>query len=391
MREALFPIFLRLGLTSFGGPIAHVGYLREEFVARRRWLDDAEFAHLLALCQFLPGPASSQLVFALGRLRGGWMGALSAWLAFLLPSALLMFAFALLAPRLDTPLGLAFEHSLKLVAVCVVGFGLWRMMRALTPDIARLLFAALVAVAVATLPLPWMPLAAIALGAIAAPLLVRNVTAPAVPADIRPKRRRSAAMGLLAVYGVLLAASFAPMQLPLAATAAFYRAGALVFGGGHVVLPLLQHAVVDPGWITTDDFLSAYGAAQIVPGPMFSVATYLGAHLPGDAGGVRGAVIATFAIFAPGLLLLSALLPVWSDIVRHPRVAHAVAGVNAAVVGLLAAAFYSPVCTGGIRDPIDALIALGGVALLSWRRNALSAIAWCIAAELLRSAVQSSA
>ena len=391
MRETLFPIFLRLGLTSFGGPIAHIGYLREEFVTRRRWLDDAEFAHLLALCQFLPGPASSQLVFALGRLRGGWFGGLSAWLAFLAPSALLMFAFAAAAPRLDAPLGLAFVHSLKLVAVCVVGFGLWRMTRTLTPDIARLLFAALIAVAVALLPLPWMPLAAIALGAVASPILVRNVTAPVASRDYPGSRSRRAAIGLLAVYGVLLAASFVPMRLPLAASAAFYRAGALVFGGGHVVLPLLQHAVVDPGWITPDDFLSAYGAAQIVPGPMFSVATYLGAHLPGDAGGVSGAVIATFALFAPGLLLLSALLPVWGDIVRHPRVARAVAGVNAAVVGLLAAAFYSPVCTSGIRDPVDALIAIAGVALLYWRGNALPAIAWCVIAELARYAVQSSA
>lgn len=389
MREALFPIFLRLGLTSFGGPVAHIGYLREEFVVRRHWLDDAEFAHLLALCQFLPGPASSQLVFALGRLRGGWLGAVSAWSAFLLPSALLMFAFASISAKLDSPLGAAFAHALKLVAVCVVAFGLWQMIRALMPDVARLLFAAFAAVAVALVPFAWMPLAAIALGAVASPLFVRRTVAP--PSSIDIPERRGVATGLLATYAALFALSLLTVELPLAAAGAFYRSGALVFGGGHVVLPLLQRTVVDPGWITLDDFLNAYGAAQIMPGPMFSVATYLGAHLPGSAGGLFGAIVATLAIFAPGMLLLGGLLPFWNDVAKRPALARAVAGMNAAVVGLLAAAFYSPVCTSGIRGLVDVFIVFTGIALLFWRRKALLAIAWCVGAALLVYAIGPSA
>jgi len=406
-----FSIFLRLGLTSFGGPIAHLGYFRQEFVVRRRWLDERQFAQLLALCQFLPGPASSQLGFSLGLVSGGWRGALAAFAAFTLPSALLMVAFALAVPRLDTGAGAAIVHGLKLVALAVVAHGVLGMARRLCPDLARATIAILAAAALVIAPQAWLQLVVIAAGMVAGVVLCRGV-APADTAALPALHRRRAGAVLLVVFvallvGLPLAAGLVadaspPVPHPLAVADAFYRAGALVFGGGHVVLPLLEQTVVAPGWIAEDRFLAGYGAAQAVPGPMFSLAAYLGALLPvgpgadpaaAAPGGVAralaalpGAALAVAAIFLPGFLLVAGLLPFWRAVAAHPRAARAVAGVNAAVVGVLAAALWDPVASSGVRGPEDVGIAALGFALLQfWRAPALAVVVWCVAARVVAS------
>jgi len=279
----IFRAFLKLGLTSFGGPIAHLGYFREEFVRRRGWLDEAHFAQLLAVCQFLPGPASSQMGFAIGLFRGGWAGALTAFLAFTLPSALLMFGFAVLAPHLGVGAGAAAVHGLKLVAVVVVAHGVLGMIRALAPDAVRALITVGAVTLVVLTQSAWMQLGAIALGGLAGRWLCRGVTAPAMAVfPVAYGRRRAAVFLCLFLVGLAAAIALPPGADPSVSrlAGAFYRAGALVFGGGHVVLPLLQQSIVEPGWITQDAFLAGYGAAQAVPGPMFSLSAYLGAEVP---------------------------------------------------------------------------------------------------------------
>ena len=385
----VFATFLRLGLTSFGGPIAHLGYFRREIVERRRWVTEAQFAQVLALCQFLPGPASSQMGFSLGLLRAGWAGALAAFVAFTAPSALLLFAFAMLLPAVPAAIAGVLVHGLKLVAVAVVAHGVLGMARNLCPDAIRASIAAAAGFAILALGGAWTQLAVVAAGAIAGLALCRDARSPPSEAPALPHGRRAGFI-LLAAYALLLAA------LPLAANAlggaaalawAFYRAGALVFGGGHVVLPLLQHAVVDPGWLTRDEFLAGYGAAQAVPGPMFTLASYLGARIGDVLGPAGNACIATGAIFLPGFLLIGAVLPLWRSLSGHPAAARAIAGVNAAVVGLLAAALYDPVWTSAIASPVDAGIAIAGFAMLAaWRAPALAVVAWCLAATFARAA-----
>ena len=382
--------FLKLGLTSFGGPIAHLAYFRRELVERRKWVDDRQYAQLLALCQFLPGPASSKLGFSLGLLRAGWSGALAAFIAFTLPSALLLFAFAALLPYIAGTVGDATIHGLKLVALAVVAQGVLGMIRQLCPDLPRQTIGAAAAVIILLFGQAWVQLAVVALGAAAGAVLCRTVVpVPGGGMDIR----YGAALGwtLLGVFTLLL------LGLPLAARGglevlgvaeAFYRAGALVFGGGHVVLPLLEETVVKPGWISTDEFLAGYGAAQAVPGPMFTLAAYLGARLPGAEGGVVGASVALVAIFLPGFLLVAGVLPLWQVIAEHPIAARAIAGVNAAVVGLLGAALYDPVWTSAVRGPADVAIALVGFTLLTaWRASALVVVAWCVVASILTAAL----
>jgi chromate transporter len=376
----VFATFLRLGLTSFGGPIAHLGYFRRELVERRRWVSEAQFAEVLGLCQFLPGPASSQLGFSLGLMRAGWLGAFAAFVGFTLPSALLLYAFARVLPMVPAAIGATLVHGLKLVAVAVVAHGVVGMARQLCPDAIRASIAALAAFALLAFGTAWMQVLVVIAGALAGLVLCRAARAPRAEAPPLPHGRR-AGFALLAAYALLLA------LLPLAAAAfdgaiglawAFYRAGALVFGGGHVVLPLLQQALVDPGWLTRDEFLAGYGAAQAVPGPMFTLAAYLGARIAGGA----GAAHALGAIFLPGFLLVSAALPLWRSLASHPAAARAVAGVNAAVVGLLAAALYDPVWVSAIRSPFDVGIAIIGFTLLAaWRAPALAVVAWCVAAS----------
>jgi chromate transporter len=381
----VFLAFLRLGLTSFGGPVAHLAYFRREFVERRRWMAESEFARLLALCQFLPGPASSQLGFSIGMLRAGWPGALAAFVAFTLPSALLLYAFARFLPGSPGTLAEGAIHGLKLVAVAVVAQGLLGMARMLCPDAPRASIAAVAAAVVLVSGTPWAQIVVVALGAVAGLALLRELP-PMAAANLHAPYGMGAGGVVLAVFFVLL------FGLPLAAHAqpgmlavveGFYRAGALVFGGGHVVLPLLQETVVAPGWIGRGDFLAGYGAAQAVPGPMFTLSAYLGARLPGDSGGALGSVVAVSSIFLPGLLLVAGVLPFWQSVGTKPRAIRAVAGVNAAVVGLLGAALYDPVWTSAIGSPIDVAIAIVGFALLvAWRASALVVVLWCVVAAM---------
>jgi len=383
----VFRVFLRLGLTSFGGPIAHVGYLRKECVERRGWLDDERFAQLLAVCQFLPGPSSSQLGFAIGLFRAGWRGALAAFAGFTLPSALIMFGLALLTPGLAAQEQVpAILHGLKLVAVAVVAHGLIGMTRQLTPDTPRLVIAAATTALILLVGGAWVQLGGIAVGGLLGVWLCRHVVSPEF-GHFRIRYGRRTAVVLLAVFLALLGIA---LTLPLAGSpnalnvfAAFYRTGALVFGGGHVVLPLLQQAVVDPGWVGSDTFLTGYGAAQAMPGPMFTLAAFVGAQVPLGLHGAVAAAIALVAIFLPGLLLLSAVLPVWAELVRRPVATRIVAGINAAVVGLLAAALYDPIWREGIRNVTELLIAsIALVMLITSRVPVLWVVFWCIGSSL---------
>lgn len=360
----IFRAFLRLGLTSFGGPVAHLEYFRREFVERRRWLDAAQFTQLLAIAQFLPGPASSQLGFSIGLLRGGWRGAVAAFVAFTLPSAVLLAALAIAGASLGGPWWLSLLHGLKLVAVVVVADGLWRMARQLTPDLPRLAIGACSAALVLLADRPAAQLVAIAAGAALGSALLRPTDA--IAADrITPVYGRRTALLLFVLFAAGLVAALLATTAPslLALGAAFWRAGSLVFGGGHVVLPLLEASTVHTGWITQNEFLAGYGAAQAIPGPMFSFASYLGALAPTGQHPVWGALVATLAVFTPGFLLMAALLPLWGWVVSHPRAVRAIAGINAAVVGLLAAALWDPVITSGIADARDVAIAAAGVVL----------------------------
>lgn len=382
----VFRAFLKLGLTSFGGPIAHLGYLREEFVQRRDWLDEARFAQLLAVCQFLPGPASSQMGFAIGLIRAGWRGALAAFIGFTLPSALLMFGFAALASYLGHGIGAAAVHGLKLVAVVVVAHGLLGMVRQLAPDAPRALIAVGAVALVVLTGNAWVQLIAIALGGLLGPWLCRHVNAPVVAMfPVRYGHRGAAVFLTVFLIGLAGALMLPPSSTPTTAgiAGAFYQAGALVFGGGHVVLPLLQQTVVDTGWVSSDTFLAGYGAAQAVPGPMFSMAAFLGAQVPLGLPAAVGASVALLAVFLPGFLLLLAVLPVWTSFTRRPAAAMVMAGINAAVVGLLGAAFYDPVWTEGVRTPVDFAIAVAGFALLAAVRvSALWIVLWCVTASV---------
>ena len=380
--------FLQLGLSSFGGPIAHLGYFQREFVERRRWIDAERFGQLLGLCQFLPGPASSQLGFSLGMLRAGWPGAFAAFIGFTLPSALLMFAFAVSDPLWSGPWGQSAAHGLKLVAVAVVAQGVLGMARTLTPDPSRAMMAAVSAGLIAVSGAAWMQLLVVAGGAALGPWLCRGATArPGEGFEMRYGRRTGGA--LLLAFAILLALALviAPTTPPTGQVAgAFYRAGALVFGGGHVVLPLLKQAVVDTGWMDNGTFLAGYGAAQALPGPMFSVAAFLGERLHGGQGGILGATVALLAIFLPGFLLVAGVLPFWRSLSSRNTTARSLAGVNAAVVGLLAAALYDPVWKSAVNDSRDFAIALlGFVLLVSAKWPAWAVVLWCVLASLLRS------
>jgi chromate transporter len=388
----VFHVFLKLGVTSFGGPIAHLGYFRDELVVRRRWIDETSYADLVALCQFLPGPASSQVGFALGLLRGGGvLGGLAAWTGFTLPSALFLFAFAYGASIFSGPVGSGVIHGLKLVAVAVVAQAVWGMARTLAPDRERgsIALAAVLLVVFAGGTLG--QIGAIVLGAIAGLWLCRG-TSPTVGHLSFPVSR---AAGVLAL--VLFAVMFllTPVLVTvsgsqsLAVFDAFFRSGALVFGGGHVVLPLLRAEVVDPGLVTADAFLAGYGAAQAVPGPLFTFAAYLGAVIGPPAGGIWGALVALVGIFLPGMLLLYGTLPFWDALRTRPLAQAAMRGTNAAVVGILGAALYDPVWTGAVLSRHDFALALVAFVLLTlWRTppwivvalmaisGALSAVLW---------------
>lgn len=389
----VFRVFLQLGLTSFGGPIAHLGYFHRELVQRRAWVSESAYAQLLAICQFLPGPASSQLGFSLGLLRGGWGGALAAFVGFTLPSAVLLVILAAVFPLLPAAVAAALVGGLKLVALAVVAHGVLGMAGRLCPDAPRIAIAALATAVIVVAGTAWVQVLVVLAGAAVGWLACRGVQATAetdLPVFYTP--RLGAA--LIAVFAVLLVglpllasltggAGAGSVDNAVAVFEAFYRAGALVFGGGHVVLPLLEETVVAPGWMSRDVFLTGYGAAQAVPGPMFSIAAFLGASLPGAAGGVAGASLALVAIFLPGMLLVAGVLPWWQAVARRDGAARAIAGVNAAVVGLLGAALYDPVFTAAVAGPTDIAIAVIGFAILKTRAaSALWVVAWCVGAQM---------
>ncbi len=363
--------FLKLGVSSFGGPVAHIGYIREEFVVRRRWLQEPAFSDLVALCQFLPGPASSQVGFSIGLMRAGYRGALAAWIGFTLPSAvaLVLFAGGLSAAR--GPSGAGILHGLKLVAVAVVAQAVWGMARTLCPDLRRAMIAGAAALIVLTSTSTGAQIAAILSGGIAGLWLCRGA-APAGPGNFAVPVSRRAGLASLAIFGALL------IGLPLLISAgapcgvelfgAFYRSGALVFGGGHDVLPLLRNAFVMPGWVSDDAFLAGYGAAQAIPGPLFTFAAYLGAVVKLPPNGLAGASIGLAGIFLPGLLILIAALPFWQILRARTDAQAAMRGINAAVVGILGAALYNPVWTSSVARASDVAAALVGFALLTfWR------------------------
>jgi chromate transporter len=365
----VFAVFLRLGLTSFGGPVAHLGYFREELVVRRGWLTESDYADLVALCQFLPGPASSQVGFALGMLRAGWPGALAAFLGFTLPSALVLTGLALgsVAGGLPPVLAAALV-GLKIVAVAVVAQAVLGMARSLCPDAPRATIAVAAVALLAVLPGTAGMLAAIGLGALAGLALGRGAASTGTMPPLPVTRGQAlVAAGLLGL-GLLALPLLSGQGQALAMADAFFRAGALVFGGGHVVLPLLEAGTVGTGWVTAPDFLAGYGAAQAVPGPLFTFAAWLGAVSGPAPNGVAGAALALAALFLPGFLVLVAALPFWDRLRRLTAAQSAMQGANAAVVGILGAALYDPVFTAAIGSMADLALALGCfVALVAWR------------------------
>jgi chromate transporter len=364
-------IFLKLGLSCFGGPIAHIGYFRDEFVVRRRWLDERAFADLVALCQFLPGPASSQVGFSIGLMRAGALGAAAAWTGFTLPSAILLVLFAYGAGYLHGALGAGLLHGLKLVAVAIVAQAVWGMARTLCPDRERASIAAIAALIILFATTSIAQIAAIVFGALAGLWLCRDGQQVQSGHIIVPVSRTVGVVALIAFFALL---AILPVVRNLdvvpgvAQFEAFYRSGALVFGGGHVVLPLLRQAFVTPGWVSDDAFLAGYGAAQAVPGPLFTFAAYLGAVANLSPHGVPGAALGLVGIFLPGFLVLVGTLPFWDAVRRKTGAQAMMRGVNAAVVGLLGAALYNPVWTSSVQTPPDFAIALAGFVLLTaWR------------------------
>jgi len=363
-------VFLRLGLTCFGGPAAHIGYFRAEFIAKRKWLDEAGFADLLALAQFLPGPASSEFGLAVGLLRAGLPGALCAWLGFTLPSALIMGGLGYGVAHLGGLAGAAWLHGLMLVAVAVVALAVWQMAQRLANDVPRGALALAAAAIVLLLPSSWSQLAAIALGAAVGRLFL-SADARASTLHFAPPVSRRVAIAALVLFAVLL------VLLPVMAAATqsnaaqlfdgFYRSGSLVFGGGHLVLPLLDAVVVPKGWVNQDTFLAGYGAAQALPGPLFTFAAFLGVAMQPPPGGLAGGIIALIAIFLPGSLLILGTLPFWSELRRNHAMQSTLKGVNAVVVGLLLAALYRPVFVSAVFGWIDLAFALAALVLLRLR------------------------
>lgn len=386
----IFLIFLRLGCTSFGGPIAHLGYFRNEFVGRRKWIEERAYADLVALCQFLPGPASSQVGIGIGLSRAGLCGAFAAWLGFTLPSALVLIAFGYGVVAFQDAVNHGILHGLKVVAVAVVAQAVWAMARNLCPDAKRATMAVLAAVAVLASPTPLVQVGVIVFGGLVGLISLRAETpSEHVPLGINVNRRVAVASLLLFFAGLvglpILAAAHPSHTLALVES--FYSSGSLVFGGGHVVLPLLQAEVVPPGWVSNDAFLAGYGAAQAVPGPLFTFAAYVGAVMKPVPNGLVGAIVCLVAIFVPSFLLVVGALPFWDALRRIKAMQAALLGINAAVVGILLAALYNPVWTSAILVPADFGLAIGAFTLLvfwklpPWLVVILTALGgWSIAA-----------
>lgn len=376
--------FLKLGLISFGGPIAHLGYLREEFVGKRRWLTDDAYADLVALCQFLPGPASSQVVFALGMMRAGIVGALAASVCFMLPSVLLMIGFAYGVAKVGDLQGAGWLHGLKLAAVVVVAQAVWSMGRNLCTDRTRLTICILAALVILAAPGALVQVGVIAAGGVLGWMIYRNAPAPKLGEPPQTIRGHVPAFLALVTFGALLV--FLP---PLAASTgnknlalfdSFYRSGALVFGGGHVVLPLLRAEVVPRGWITDDAFLAGYGAAQAVPGPLFTFSAYLGTVIRGGPNAWVGGLLCLLAIFLPAWLLIGGALPFWHQLRAKAWVQAGLKGANAAVVGALLSALYTPVFTEGVTSARDMAAVLACFAALQFWKIPAWAVVIALAA-----------
>jgi chromate transporter len=362
--------FFGLGLTSFGGPVAHLGYFREAFVVRRRWMDEETYADLVALCQFLPGPASSQVGIAIGTARAGTLGGFAAWLGFTLPSALALALFALGLSALGDLSGAGWLQGLKIVAVAVVAQALWGMASKLCPDRTRATFALVTAILLLMWPTALTQVLLIVLaGLVGWRILPRDTSTSSTRIDIAVPGWLSTASWIALptlLIGLPLLAQFSNNSA-LQLFDSFFRVGALVFGGGHVVLPLLEQAIVPNGLVSAETFIAGYGAAQAVPGPLFTFAAYLGAASSVPPNGLTGATLATVAIFLPSFLLLWAALPFWNRLRSDPNVQAALRGINAAVVGLLLAALYTPIFTSAITRPLDFALALASfTALMFW-------------------------
>jgi chromate transporter len=382
--EVLF-VFLRLGLTSFGGPVAHLGFFHDEFVKKRKWIKEHEYADLVSLCQFLPGPASSQVGMAIGLSRAGVVGAIAAWVGFTIPSAALLVGFAALLLRMNeaqfqSAFAASAIHGLKLAAVAVVAQAIWSMGRALCPDLKRITLAMLAAatlVTIGSLSASWLalaPLVLILLGGLYGFWCLHGEAAlPEIEMQKRVQVSKPAGAVILAFAGLLfvglpLLAKFAHSEF-LKMIGGFYRAGAMVFGGGHVVLPLLQAEVVPQGWVSKDLFLSGYGAAQAIPGPLFSFSAFLGSVSTVSPGILVGSSLALVAAFLPAFLLIVGILPFWQSLRKRKGMRRAMLGINAVVVGILIAAFYDPIWTESVRNPKDFAIAIVAFsALLIWKR-----------------------
>ncbi len=377
---------LGLGLTSFGGPIAHLGYFERTYVRERKWLSADEYAGLVALCQMAPGPASSQVGFLIGLRRAGGLGGLAAWVGFTLPSATVMFAFALLAPRLQGAAMEAVLHGLKLVAVAVVAQAVWSMAQKLCPDRPRTALALLSAALLLVVGGAWMQIFVLAGGAVGGAIFCRTSGAmAALPA--MPVGFHAGGAALVIFLALLIACPFVIEAAPhtlAALSAIFYQSGALVFGGGHVVLPLLRDALVPAGWLSDDAFLAGYGMAQAVPGPLFTFSAYLGAVVAPAGAALLWSATALVFMFLSGLLVALAGLPLWTWLGHHTTARAALAGINAAVVGVLGAALYNPIWTSAIGGGRDVAIAATGLLLLErWRLPPLGVVVFCVAATLL--------
>jgi chromate transporter len=357
----------RLGLTSFGGPIAHLGYFHEEYVKRRKWIDEQSYADLVALCQFLPGPASSQVSIAIGIARARLSGGLAAWLGFTLPSALALVAFAFGVGAFAGAADSGWLHGLKVVAVAVVAQAVWAMARSLCPDRERATIAILAALTTLAWPNAVGQLSSIAVAGIAGSMIFSGPVSPSISHMSFPVGKRTALAAWIIFFALLFGL---PLLRQITSSHAlevfdsFFRVGSLVFGGGHVVLPLLQAEVVGPGWVSNQHFVAGYGAAQAVPGPLFTFSAYLGALMATEPNGWRGALLALVAIFLPSFLLLAGALPFWNLLRSVPIFQSALKGINAAVVGLLLGALYKPVWTSAIHSPADFALGLAAFGLL---------------------------
>jgi chromate transporter len=361
----------RLGLTSFGGPIAHLGYFHEEYVKRREWIDEQSYGDLVALCQFLPGPASSQVSIAIGIVRAGLPGGFAAWLGFTLPSALALIAFAFGIGAFADTADAGWLHGLKVVAVAVVAQAVWGMARSLCPDRERATIAILASIVTLAWPTAVGQLSSIAVAGIVGSILFSGTVSSSISHMRFPIGKKTAIAAWIVFFTLLLGLPLLRQIAPshaLEVFDSFFRVGSLVFGGGHVVLPLLQTEVVGPGWVTIEQFVAGYGAAQAVPGPLFTFAAYLGAVMGPEPNGWAGAFLTLVAIFLPSFLLIAGALPFWDFLRSVPVFQSALKGVNAAVVGLLLSALYTPVWTSAIHSPADfglGLVAFG--LLMFWK------------------------